>query len=75
MVCLGFSWADIVELLGERIAKAAPEVTRKRTIWSVHARSNGVRILFFDDDDAHARFLQASVKDSGPQVHAGRMVG
>lgn len=76
MACLGFSWAEIVELLGERIAKAAPDVVRKtNTIWSIHAHNNGIRIEFYEDEDAHRRKLLKQVASPGPQVHAGRILG
>ncbi len=74
MSCLGFGWDEIVELLSERIAKAAPEVRRAgKTIWSVRAHANGIRILFFEDEDAYRKFLQTSTMPMGPQVHAGRI--
>lgn len=73
MACLGFSWAEIVELLGERIRQCAPEVARQQTIWSIHAHSQGIRIEFYEDEDAHRRKLMRQIASPGPEVHAGRM--
>lgn len=72
--CVGFSWERIVELLSNAIGEAAPEVRKRSTMWLIRARPNGIRIEFFDDEDALTRRLQqqADVVD-GPQVHAGRL--
>jgi hypothetical protein len=74
LACVGFSWENIIELLSNAIGDAAPEVRKRTTTWLVRARPNGIRIEFFDDDDALARRLQQhSELLDGPQVHAGRL--
>lgn len=73
MACVGFSWEQIIEALSNKIGDAAPEVRKRSTVWLVRARPNGVRIEFFDDDDALARRLDQQTQTDGPQVHAGRL--
>jgi hypothetical protein len=74
LACVGFSWETIIEHLSSAIGDAAPEVRKRSTMWLVRARPNGIRIEFFDNEDALAKRLEqaASIKD-GPQVHAGRL--
>lgn len=71
---VGFGWENIVQLLSNTIGDAAPEVRHKQTMWIVRARSNGVRVDFYDDEEKFYQRLeqQTSIED-GPQVHAGRL--
>lgn len=73
LACVGFSWESILQLLSNAIGEAAPEVRKRSTVWVVRARPNGIRIEFFEDEDAMARRLQNSNLKDGPQVHAGRL--
>lgn len=73
VVHLGFSWDEIVALLGPEIARIAPEVKMGQGIWRIRAHPNGVRIEVYDDERPFFARIGEAAKNPGPQVHAGRL--
>jgi hypothetical protein len=71
--CWGGGWAKTIDLLGDSILDACPEINHRLVQTILRGRPNGLRIEFFADEAAFNRRRQDRAADlvDGLQIHCG----